>query len=69
MFCFEVSMVLWFDFRVFGKVVKVLKMFVLLFPVFWAFGGLAYSCLFGFGRFRCFCVSCLWFCFANVSFV
>ena len=38
-------------FCVFGKDVSVLKMFV--FPVWGALGG-AYSCLFGFGRFRCF---------------
>ena len=50
-----------------GKVARVLKMLVLL--PFFALCGVAYSCLFGFGRFRCFCVSCLcfsfccWFCF------
>ena len=41
---------------------KVLKM--LVFPVFWVFfSGVASSCLFVFGRFRCFCVSCFWFSF------
>ena len=44
----------------FGKAAKVLKMFV-FFSHFGGFGGMGYSCLFGFGRFGCFCVSC--FCF------
>ena len=39
-----------------GEVAKVLKTFV-FFP-FWGLCGVAYSCLFGFGRFRCFRVSC-----------
>ena len=30
----------------------------LFFPVVFCFWGAACSCLFGFGRFRCFCVSC-----------
>ena len=37
---------------------KVLKM--LVFPVFAAFSGVASSCLFVFGRFGCFYVSCFW---------
>ena len=59
---FQVLMLLWFVFCVFGKVAKVLKMFV--FPSLGGFCGVAYSCLFGFGRFRCFCGSCF-----GVSFV
>ena len=45
------------------------------FPSFLGFCGVAYSCLFGFGRFRCFCVSCVCFfflccfCFCFVCFV
>ena len=40
---------------------KVLKM--LVFPSFLGFSGVASSCLFVFGRFGCFCVSCFWFSF------
>ena len=53
-------MLLWFVFCVSGKVARVLNMLFSL-PSFLGFGGVAYSCLFGFGRFRCSCVSC--FCF------
>ena len=45
----------------FGIVSKVLKM--LIFPSFWGFSGVAHCCSSGFGRFRCFCVSCVCFCF------
>ena len=41
---FEVLMLLWFVFGVSGIVPEVLKM--LVFPVFWGFCGVAYSCLF-----------------------
>ena len=44
-------------FCVFGKVAKVLEM--LVFPSCWGFCGVAYSCLFGFGRFSCFCGFCV----------
>ena len=51
-------MLLWFVFCVSGKVARVLNM--LVFPQFWVFFcGVAHSCLFGFGRFRCFCGSCV----------
>ena len=43
-------MVLWFVLCVFGKVANVSKMCVCVCVFF--FGGVAYSCLFGFGRFR-----------------
>ena len=51
-----------------GSVSKVLKMLV-FFPVFWVFSGVAHCCSSGFGRFRCFCVSCVCFlfCLAFVS--
>ena len=49
----------------FGKVAKVLNM--LFFPRFLGVSGVAYSCLFGFGRFRRFCVSC--FCFHLLRFI
>ena len=49
-----------------GIVSKVLK--TLVFPVFWGFSGVAHCCSSGFGRFRCFCVSCVcFFCLAFVS--
>ena len=54
---------------------KSVKNTCFIFPVFWGFCGVASSCLFGFGRFRCFCVSwvCLsflcCFCFCFVCFV
>ena len=54
-------MLLWFVFGVSGKVASVFKM--LAFPSFLGFCGVAYSCLFGFGRFRCFYVSCFLFSF------
>ena len=44
------------------EVARVLKMLVFFFPVFWLCG-VASSCLFVFGRFGCFCVSCFWFSF------
>ena len=52
-------MFLWLGFCVFGKVAKLFKMLVFLFPV-WGggVGGEASSWLFGFGRSRCFWVSC-----------
>ena len=71
---FQVFMLLWFVLGVSGIVPKVLKMLV-FFPVLGGFCGVAYSCLFGFGRFRCFCVSCVCFpflccfCFCFVCFV
>ena len=43
-------MLLWFPFGVSGIVPKVLKM--LVFSKLLGFCGVAYSCLFGFGRFR-----------------
>ena len=49
-----------------GKVAKVFKN--ACFPQFLGFCGVAYSCLFGFGRFGCFCVSCFAFLF-GVDFV
>ena len=63
-----------FVFGVSGIVWKVLKMLV-FFPVFWGFSGVAHCCSSGFGRFRCFCVSCVCFsflccfCFCFVCFV
>ena len=56
-----------------GIVSKVLKM--LVFSQFLGFSGVAYCCSSGFVRFRCFCVSCVWFsflccfCFCFVCFV
>ena len=53
---------------------QVLKMLV-FFPVFLGFSGVAHCCSAGFGRFRCFCVSCVCFsflscfCFCFVCFV
>ena len=35
------------------------------FPSFLGFCGVAYSCLLGFGRFRCFSGSCVWFFFCS----
>ena len=74
---FEVLVLLWFVFGVFGIVPGVLKMFV--FPSFWGFSGVASSCLFlgleGLGVFVFLCVSCVcfWclccFCFCFVCFV
>ena len=60
-------MLLWFVFCESTIVPKVLKMRV-FFPSFWGFSGVASSCLFVFGRFGCFCVSCFWFSF-GVGFV
>ena len=66
-------MLLWFVFCVSAIVPKVLKM--LVFPSFLGFSGVAYYCSSGFGRFRCFCVSCVCssllccFCFCFVCFV
>ena len=63
-----------FVFGVSGIVSKVLKM-LFFFPVFWGFSGVAHCCSSGFGRFRCFCVSCVCFsflscfCFCFVCFV
>ena len=60
---FEVVMLLWFVFCVSAIVPKVLKC-LFFFPSFGVFfGGVASSCLFVFGRFGCFCVSCFWFSF------
>ena len=70
---FEVLMLLWFVFGVIGIVPEVLKM--LVFPVWGAFVGWLILLYFGFGRFRCFRVSCVcfcllcWFCFCFVCFV
>ena len=46
-----------------GIVSKVLKM--LIFPVLVFFSGVAHCCSSGFGRFRCFCVSCVCFSFLS----
>ena len=70
---FEVLILKRFVFGVSGIVSKVLKM--LVFPSFLGFSGVAYYCSSGFGRFRCFCVSCVCFsmlccfCFCFVCFV
>ena len=74
---FEVLVLLWFVFGVFGIVPGVLKM--LVFPSFLGlFWGGFFLFIFGVGRFRCFCVSCVscvcfWclccFCFCFVCFV
>ena len=64
-----------FVFGVSGIVSKVLKMLVFFFRVFLGFSGVAHCCSSGFGRFRCFCVSCVCFsflscfCFCFVCFV
>ena len=65
LFLSEVFMVLWLVFCVFGKVAEVLNMLV-FFSQFGGFCGVAYSCLFGFGSFRCFCGSCVCFSFVQV---
>ena len=44
-------------------VARVLKM--IIFPSCLGFCGVAYSCLFGFGRFRCFGGSCVWLFFCS----
>ena len=54
-------MLLWFLFGVSAIVSKVLKM--LVFPQCFCFSGVAHCCSSGFGRFRCFCVSCVCFFF------
>ena len=70
---FEVLILKRFVFGVSGIVSKVLKM--LVFPSFLGFSGVACYCSSGFGRFRCFCVSCVCFsllccfCFCFVCFV
>ena len=51
-----------------GIVSKVLKMLV-FFPNFWVFSGVAHCCSSGFGRFRCFCVSCVCFFFVLLLFL
>ena len=68
-------MLLWFVFGVFGIVPEVLKMLVFS-QFFGAFVGWFILVYFGFGRFRCFCVSCVCygfflccFCFCFVCFV
>ena len=53
-------MLLWFVFGVSGIVSKVSKMLVFS-PVFGGFSGVAHCCSSGFGRFRCFGVSCVCF--------
>ena len=58
---FEVLMLLWFVFGVSGIVPEVLKMLVL--PFWGAFVGWLILVYLGFGRFSCFCVSCVCFCF------
>ena len=74
-FFFQVFMLLWFVFGVSGTVPKLLKCLSFFSQFFWGFCGVAYSCLFGFRRFRCFCVSCVCFsvlccfCFCFVCFV
>ena len=61
-------MLLWLVFGVSGIVPKVLKM--LAFPRFWGgFCEVAYSCLFGFGRFRCCCVFLVFVFLLCVAFV
>ena len=71
---FEVLMVLWLEFCVFGKVAHVRK--CLFSPLFW--GGVVYSCLLGFGRcwvrslvllFWLFLFLCVRFVFVVVCFV
>ena len=57
-----------FVFGVSGIVSKVLKMLV-CFPVFWGFSGVVHCCSSGFGRFRCFCVSCVCFSFMLLLFL
>ena len=61
-------MLLWFVFGVSGIVPEVLKMLV-FFPVFGAFVGWLILVYFGFGRFKCFCVSCVCFCVFLCCFV
>ena len=60
---FEVLILKRFVFVVSGIVSKVLKMLVFFFPSFGGFSGVACYCSSGFGRFRCFCVSCVLFFF------
>ena len=67
LFFFEVLMVLWFVFCVSGIVAKVLKM--LVFPSCFGFCVVAYYCLLGFGRFRCFVVLVLLFFCSGFVFV
>ena len=52
---FEVVMVLWFVFWCVWYSRKSVK-HACFFPSFWGFCVVVYSCLFGFGRFRCFVV-------------
>ena len=59
---FEVLMLLWFVFGVFGLVPEVLKMLVFS-QFFGASVGWLILVYFGFGRFRCVCVSDVCFCF------
>ena len=64
-----------FVFGVSGIVSKVLKMLVFFSQFLGFFSGVAHCCSSGFGRFRCFCVSCVCFsflscfCFCFVCFV
>ena len=75
---FEVLVLLWFVFGVFGIVPGVWKMLVFFPRSFGLFWGGFFLFIFGVGRFRCFCVSCVscvcfWclccFCFCFVCFV
>ena len=42
---------------------------LVFFPSFGFFSGVAHCCSSGFGRFRCFCVSCVCFCLFCLAFV
>ena len=66
-FCFRALMLLWFVSCVSGKVARVSKC-LFFFPCFGGFCGMAYSLLFGFGRFRCFCGSFVCVCFLLFRF-
>ena len=57
---FEVLTLLWFVFCASAIVPSVKNA---CFPSFFGFSGVVSSCLFVFGRFGCFCVSCFWFSF------
>ena len=63
--CFSFLGVLWLVFCVW----KSCKSVTIFFFSFGGFCGVAYSCLFGFGRFRCFCGSCVCFSFVQVLFL
>ena len=62
-------MVLWFVFLCAWYSYKSVKKDCFFCSQFWGFCVVAYSCLFGFGRFRCFCGSCFCFSFVQVLFL